>query len=164
MFLIDRQHYFVVDENRRRAKAVEHVEWTKRKFPTFFARAVIRDHAEVLEEDVDIRAVSNRARRCWSIDVLQTSLMRARHFTLPENLSRLSIETNDEQFFFRMRIHEEAIARQHGRRVSRRQLCFPDDVLGWSKFRRQTFGFRNAGAVWTTNLRPLTGGGTGHRQ
>ncbi len=88
--LIDGQDHFVVNENRRGAKAVEHVEWSKRQLPTLFARRVKRDQTKLLEEDVDIRAVGDRTRRSWTINVLQTALTRARHFALPKNLSRLS--------------------------------------------------------------------------
>ena len=43
MILIDRQDHFVVNENRRCAKAVEDVEWSKRQFPTLFSLRVERD-------------------------------------------------------------------------------------------------------------------------
>src|SRR6185503_16018746 len=89
--LIDGQDHLVVDEYRRRTKTVEHVEWTKRKFPTLFAVGVVREHSEVLEENVNVRTVSHRTRRRRTIHVLQTPGLRARHFALADDLSRLSI-------------------------------------------------------------------------
>src|SRR5215216_7639997 len=83
--------------------------------------------------------------------------MQARRFALPENLSRLTIETDHQQLVGGVRGDEDAIARQHWRRVSRGKFSFPNDVFVWSKLRGQAFGLRNTGPVWTTKLRPLIG-------
>src|SRR5262249_28187889 len=115
IILIDRQDHLVVNENGRRAKTVEHVEWTKRKFPTLLAVCVVREHSEILEENVNVRAVSHRARRRWTIHVLQTTGMRARHFTLPEDLSRLPIESDHIQLVLVVPSDEDPIVRQHWR-------------------------------------------------
>jgi hypothetical protein len=94
--LIHWQDYLVVNKYRGRAEAVEHVEWTKWKSPALFAILVERKHPGFLEEDVNVGAVSHRARRRRAIHVLQTAGARARHLAFPEDFSRLPIEADHE--------------------------------------------------------------------
>ena len=120
--------------------------------PSLFTVAIERDQSEILEEDVDIRAIGNGTRRSWSIDVLKTSHLLSRHLALPENLSGLTIETDHQQHVLVVCGDEDSIARQHRRRMSWRKFSFPDDVLVWTKLGWQSLGRRNAGSVWTTKL------------
>src|SRR5262249_52437547 len=114
-----------------------------------------REHAEILEEHVNVRTVSYGTRRSRSVHVLQSPLARARHFPLPQDLSGISIETNHVQLVFVVRGDKHAVAREHWRRMARRQHRFPDHVLDWTKSLRQIGRGRNSGAVWAAKLRPL---------
>src|SRR6185295_11220697 len=68
--LIHRQDYFVVYQNGRRAKTVEHVGRTKRYPPSLFAGSGVGNQAKLLEEHVDVRAVSDWTWRGRSVDIL----------------------------------------------------------------------------------------------
>src|SRR5215204_6368954 len=118
MVLVDRQDYFVVDQNWGCSKSVENVEWSKRKLPAHFTGGVVRNQSKLLKECVNVDAVSNRTRRGRAIYVLQTALLLSRHLASPENLSRLTIETDHQQHVIIMRRDEDVIPCQHWRRVS----------------------------------------------
>src|SRR6185295_15310333 len=77
--LIDWQDHLVIHKNRRRAEAVEHVEWSKRELPTLFPVRVVRDQSELLEENVDVLAVGDGAWRRGPVDELQTAGVCPRH-------------------------------------------------------------------------------------
>src|SRR6185369_13032169 len=133
--------YFVVDEDRRCAEAVEHVERAKRKLPTLLAVRVVGKQAELLEEHVDVLAIGDRARRRGAIDELQPARLLARHLALPEYLSSLPVKAEDEQLVVRLlggvSGYEDAIASQHRRRMPGRKCGLPHDVLVRSELRRQ---------------------------
>src|SRR6185295_15546883 len=115
--LIDGEDHLVIHKNRRRAEAVEHVEWSKRELPTLFPVLVIRDQPEFLKEDVDVLAVGDGAWRRGSVDELQAAAVSPRHIALPENLSRLAIETENLQLVVSLissvRGNEDAAWREH---------------------------------------------------
>src|SRR5687768_16696506 len=155
MILIDGQNYLVVDEYRRCAKAVEHVERPEWESPSFLALAVVGKQTEVLEEDINVRAVRDGTRGRRAIDVLQPAGLPARCFALPQDFSGLAVETDHEQLLIVVGRDEDAIVGQHGRRVTRRQSSLPKNILigaeGVGNARRS----RDAAAVWSAKLRPV---------
>ena len=96
--MIDRQDHFVVYQNRRCTKPVEHIEGTKWSPPTFLAVSVKRDQAKVLKKDVDVRAVGYRTRRGGIVYVLQSPFKSFRYFAFPKYFARLAIQSNYEKF------------------------------------------------------------------
>src|SRR4030095_3445970 len=140
--LIHRKNDCVINEDWRSAEPVKHIEWPKRQLPTFLAVSVVRNHSELLEEDVDVFAVGDRAWRRRTVYVLKSSRARARNFSLPDLLAGLSIEANDKQlgvfFFATVSGQENSVARKHRGGMARRKRCFPDDVFVGPELQRQS--------------------------
>src|SRR5262245_58776853 len=109
MILIDWKDHFVVNEYRRRAKAIEHVEGSELKPPAFLAIAVVGEQSKVLKEHINIGAISDRTWRCRPVNVLQAPGLITRRLALPEDLSRLPIETNNKQLLIVMRRDEDTV-------------------------------------------------------
>jgi hypothetical protein len=78
----------------------------------------------------------------------------ARRVSLPQQPAGASIETDRHELLAADRRHEDAIARQRGRRVAERQIGLPYQVPVRTELDRQARARRDAGAVRSAEARP----------
>jgi hypothetical protein len=84
-----------------------------------------------------------------------SSGLPARHLAPPQLLAGRAVEREHDQRLAVDARHEDARARQHGRRVARRHRGFPYDVCRRAELGRQPGGVRDARSVGSAKAGPV---------
>ena len=156
--LVDLKDNRIARENRRCAEAHGVHEWAERHSPSNLAGRVIRDEAEILEEDVDVFAIGNGSDGRGIVEKIPFRLGGSDLHALPKQLTCFAIEALGEQLFLFKSGEKYAVGVEHRRGFSGPDRRSPEQVARLIELHGEARVARNAGAVGTAKARPILGG------